>query len=162
MATTPTPASRSKLLQFMQLQRCGDNPVTGQKCHQQDAFDADTGEMLDLVGGWHDAGDRIKHMITTSYCVAALFLAGAEDEARHGAALVRKIHPRPDAIYVQIGDDRDHLPPERLWHDDESDYGRGPGGAARCMAGDRRSPRVRRTRTPRRVWRVLLAGARRR
>jgi hypothetical protein len=84
--------------------------------------------MLDLVGGWHDAGDRIKHMITTSYCVAALFLAGAEEEARHGAALVRKIHPRPDVLYVQIGDDRDHLPPERLWHDDESDYGRGPGG----------------------------------
>jgi endoglucanase len=118
-----------KLLQFMQLQRCGDNPVTGQTCHQQDAFDAETGELLDLVGGWHDAGDRIKHMITTSYCVAALYLAGAEDEARHGAAMVHRIHPRPDVIYVQIGDDRDHLPPERLWHDDESDYGRGPGGA---------------------------------
>jgi endoglucanase len=117
-----------KLLEFMRLQRCGDNPMTSLKCHQQDAFDAETGEMLDMTGGWHDAGDRIKHMITTSYSVAALFLAGAEDEARHGAALVRKIHPRPDVLYVQIGDDRDHLPPERLWHDDQSDYGRGPGG----------------------------------
>ena len=116
------------LLEFMRLQRCGDNPVTGQKCHQQDAFDAASGEMLDLTGGWHDAGDRLKHMITTSYCVAALFLADAADEARHGAALLKKIHPRPDVIYVQIGDDRDHLPPNTLWHDDESDYGRGPGG----------------------------------
>lgn len=117
-----------KLLEFMRLQRCGDNPVTGLKCHQHDAFDADSGEQFDMTGGWHDAGDRIKHMITTSYCVAALFLADAEDEARHGAALVKKAHPTPEAIYVQIGDDRDHLPPSRLWHDDATDYGRGPGG----------------------------------
>ncbi|MEX2092467.1 MAG: glycoside hydrolase family 9 protein, partial [Pirellulales bacterium] len=69
-----------------------------------------------------------KHMITTSYCVAALFLADAVDEARHGAALVKKLHPSPDVLYVQIGDDRDHLPPNTLWHDYQSDYGRGPGG----------------------------------
>jgi hypothetical protein len=118
----------AKLLQFMQLQRCGHNPVTGEKCHQQDAFDAETGESFDMVGGWHDAGDRLKHMITTSYCVAALFLAGAEAEARYGAPLLRKIHVNPDTVYVQIGDDRDHLPPSTLWHDDQSDYGRGPGG----------------------------------
>jgi hypothetical protein len=118
-----------KLLEFMRLQRCGDNPVTGKKCHQEDGFDTITGEIVDTTGGWHDAGDRLKHMITTTYCVAALFLAGAEDEARHGAALVKKIHPQPDVIYVQIGDDRDHLPPNTLWHDDLSDYGRGPGRA---------------------------------
>jgi hypothetical protein len=117
-----------KLLEFMRLQRCGDNPVTGEKCHQQDAFDADTGQTYDMVGGWHDAGDRLKHMINTSYCVSALFLADAEEEARYGAPLLKKIHPRADAIYVQIGDDRDHLPPNTLWHDDKSDYGRGPGG----------------------------------
>jgi len=116
------------LLEFMQLQRCGDNPITGQKCHQQDGYDTTTGEMVDLVGGWHDAGDRLKHMITTNYCVAALYLAGANDEANHGAALVKKLHPAPDVLYVQIGDDRDHLPPNTLWHDDQSDYGRGPGG----------------------------------
>ena len=58
----------AKLLEFMQLQRCGDNPLTG-KCHQEDGFDAATGEMVDVTGGWHDAGDRLKHMITTSYCV---------------------------------------------------------------------------------------------
>ena len=75
----------SALLEFMRLQRCGENPITGEKCHQQDGFDTTTGEMVDLVGGWHDAGDRLKHMITTSYCVAALYLADAQDEARHGA-----------------------------------------------------------------------------
>jgi len=118
----------AKLIEFMRLQRCGDNPVSGRKCHQQDAINTVTDERVDLVGGWHDAGDRLKHMITTSYCVAALFLAGTEDEARYGAELLTKIHPNSDTIYVQIGDDRDHLPPETLWHDDQSDYGWGPGG----------------------------------
>lgn len=132
-----------KLLEFMQLQRCGDNPVAGKKCHQQDAFDTTTGETVDLVGGWHDAGDRLKHMITTSYCVAALYLAGAKEEAQHGAALVKKIHPQGDVIYVQIGDDRDHMPPNTLWHDDRSDYGRGPGGprAAWRATGEPEGPR---------------------
>jgi endoglucanase len=119
------------LIDFMKLQRCGDNPVTGKKCHQQDAVDTTTGRKVDLVGGWHDAADRLKHMITTSYCVAALALIDGEaahDEARHGAALVKKLHPRPDVLYIQIGDDRDHLPPETLWDDDRSDYGWGPGG----------------------------------
>lgn len=118
----------ARLIEFMRLQRCGDNPVTGKKCHQQDAIDTTTQTPVDLVGGWHDAGDRIKHMITTSYCVAALQLAGQRDEANHGAALLKKIHPQADVIYIQIGDDRDHMPPDKLWHDDQSDYGWGPGG----------------------------------
>jgi len=117
-----------RLLDFMRLQRCGDNPVTGAKCHQQDAIDTETGQPRDLVGGWHDAADRIKHMITTTYCVAALYLAGADDEARYGAQLVAKIHPDPSTIYVQIADDRDHSPPAALWHEDQTDYGWGPGG----------------------------------
>ncbi len=117
-----------KLLGFMRLQRCGDNPVTGEKCHQQDAIDTETGRRIDLRGGWHDAADRIKHMITTTYCVAALQLAGAEKEAHYGAELVRRIHPDPQTIYVQIGDDRDHAPPAKLWHEDQTDYGWGAGG----------------------------------
>ena len=100
-----------KLLEFMQLQRCGNNPVTGVKCHQLDAVDSITNEKVDLVGGWHDAADRLKHMITTTYCVAALYLAGATEEADYGAMLVRKIFQQPDRLYVQIGDDRDHMPP---------------------------------------------------
>jgi hypothetical protein len=117
-----------KLIAFLHLQRCGDNPVTGKKCHQHDAIDSVTGKPVDLVGGWHDAGDRIKHMITTSYCVAALFLADQTEEARYGAAFLEKIHPQPGVIYVQIGDDRDHAPPDKLWHEDQTDYGHGPGG----------------------------------
>lgn len=120
------------LLRFMQIQRCGDDPIAGEpKCHLQDAIDVHTNEKVDLVGGWHDAADRLKHMITTSYCVGALRLVrgeSAQAEARHGAPLIKKLHPKPDVIYVQVGDDRDHRPPATLWHDDRSDYGHGPGG----------------------------------
>jgi hypothetical protein len=121
-------AALEALRGFVRLQRCGDNPVTGRRCHQQDGIDAETGERLDLTGGWHDAGDQLKHMITTSYCVAALFLAGEEEEARWGASLVKRLHPKPDVVYVQIADDRDHAG-FRLWHEDRVDYGWGAGGA---------------------------------
>lgn len=119
------------LLEFLKLQRCGFNPITGEPCHQQDGIDTVTGERMDGVGGWHDAADRLKHMITTTYCAAALMLCKdreAREEGYYGANLVRKLHPRPDVIYIQIGDDRDHRPPHTLWHDDQSDYGHGKGG----------------------------------
>ena len=102
-----------KLLSFMRLQRCGPapNPVTGHPCHVHDAVDVESGQKLDLTGGWHDAADRIKHMITTTYCVAALQLAGAREEGDWGAQLVKKSHPNASTIYVQIGDDRDYHRP---------------------------------------------------
>lgn len=117
-----------KTLEFMHLQRCGANPVTSKLCHQDDAIDTETGKRVDLIGGWHDAADRIKHNITTSYCVAALYLADQKAEADYGATYLRKIHPDADTIYVQVADDRDHSPPMKLWHEDESDYGHGVGG----------------------------------
>lgn len=125
------PASAA-LLDFIRRQRCGPEPVAGMRpCHLQDAIDTTSGARLDLTGGWHDAADRLKHMITTSYCVAALLLCEREDaraEGRYGASLIRRLHPAPDVVYVQIGDDRDHMPPQALPPDDQSDYGHGPGG----------------------------------
>jgi hypothetical protein len=122
-----------KLRRFLQLQRCGDNPVTGKKCHQKDGVDAD------LVGGWHDAGDGLKHMITTSWCAAALFLAGELDEARWGAAMIRKLHP---TLYVQVADDRDHAG-FRLWHEDKVDYGFGAGRPGWKATGKPEGPKYR-------------------
>ena len=118
-----------KLMSFMRLQRCGDEPKVGKPCHLKDAIDTSTGEKVDLVGGWHDAADRIKHMITSSYVVAALFLAGETEEARYGVKLIEKLSPKPGVIYVQVADDRDHLPPFSMWSDDPIDYGWGKGGA---------------------------------
>jgi hypothetical protein len=117
-----------KLRYFMRAQRCGDNPITGKKCHQSDAIDTETTLRRDLTGGWHDAADRIKHMITTSYCVAALKLAGEDEEARYGAEMIKKIHPEPEKLYVQVADDRDHGLPHTTWENDKTDYGWGPGG----------------------------------
>jgi hypothetical protein len=138
-----------KLLGFIRLQRCGANPVTGRTCHGEDGFDALTGRRVDLTGGWHDAGDRIKHVITTSWCVAALFLAGEEEEARLGAAFLRKVHPDPETIYVQVGDDRDHTGGWTFWHEDRVDYGQGPGGprAAWRATGAPEGPKYRNTST---------------
>ncbi len=133
------------LLGFVRLQRCGWNPVTHATCHDGDAVDAETGRVVDLRGGWHDAGDRIKHCITTSYCVAGLALAGALDEAQHGAEFVAKIHPDAETLYVQVGDDRDHGGGWTAWHDDRTDYGSGPGGrrAAWPATGHPAGPRFR-------------------
>ncbi|MEZ6190228.1 MAG: glycoside hydrolase family 9 protein [Phycisphaerales bacterium] len=119
----------AKLLEFMQLQRCGFNPVTKELCHQEDAIDTITNARVDLRGGWHDAGDRLKHMIT-SLLRRALY-SRPRKTRRISADLMRRINLAPDTIYVQIGDDRDHLPPATLWHDDQSDYGHGLAGRAR-------------------------------
>ncbi len=140
------------LVEFLQLQRCGFNPITQKPCHQQDAIDTETGARVDLVGGWHDAADRLKHMITTTYCAAALMLSESEPakaEGHYGADLVRKLHPRADVIYIQIGDDRDHRPPNTLWHDDQSDYGHGAGGprAAWPALGKPQGPKYENTST---------------
>lgn len=118
-----------KLMSFMHLQRCGNAPIVGKPCHLKDGIDTTSGETVDVTGGWHDAADRLKHMITTSYVVAALYLAGEKEEAAYGAKLLRKINPKPGVLYVQIADDRDHGLPYSTWTNDPSDYGWGKGGA---------------------------------
>ena len=134
------PPCPTRCSSFMRLQRCGDNPVTGKKCHQQDAIDTITGEKVDLVGGWHDAADRLKHMITTSYCVAALALCSRRGRpATRPAtvpALVKKLHPGPDRLYIQIGDDRDHMPPADALGRRQVRLRLGPGRPPVGLAGD--------------------------
>lgn len=50
-------------LQFFRAQRCGNNePIMHAACHLNDAKAA-----LDATGGWHDAGDYIKFMVTITY-----------------------------------------------------------------------------------------------
>ncbi len=53
----------SDLLRFFQSQRCGhDNALLHGACHLNDTLAA-----VDASGGWHDAGDYIKFMVTTSF-----------------------------------------------------------------------------------------------
>jgi hypothetical protein len=142
------------MLGFMRQQRCGYNPYLDTVCHR---FDGRTiegprppGSFLPAHGGWHDAGDTLKYLITSSNATAQLLLAyvlnpapwqdrandlgqaGSNgrpdvlDEARWGLEWLLRLHPSPGELYHMVGDDRDHSG-WRLPQDDQSDYGWGKG-----------------------------------
>lgn len=151
-----------ELLDYMRQQRCGYNPWLGTNCHQHDGRTAfgplTNGTPLDARGGWHDAGDLLKYLITSANATAQMLLAyelGSRnpqpatrfadladargnpkpnsipdilDEARWGLDWMLKLHPAPDALYHQVADDRDHYG-WRLPQDEQADYGWGKGGA---------------------------------
>lgn len=141
------------LLAFMRQQRCGYNPFLDMVCHQRDGRSMygpmPDSSYVDASGGWHDAGDQLKYLITGSNATARMLLSyelypdqfadltnewGQEgqngipdvlDEAKWGLDWLHKLHPAPDQLIHQIADDRDH----RGWKmpdEDLSDYGWGP------------------------------------
>ncbi len=67
------------LLEFMRQQRCGDNPWLDALCHQHDARTAygplPAGTELDARGGWHDAADLLKYLLTSGNATAQMLLA---------------------------------------------------------------------------------------
>ncbi len=67
------------LLEFMRQQRCGFNPWLDAQCHQRDGRTAygplPTGTSLDARGGWHDAADLLKYLLTSSNATAQMLLA---------------------------------------------------------------------------------------
>lgn len=88
---------------------------------------------IDVVGGWHDASDYLQYVTTSANATyhllmayrdfksvftdqhAANGLAGKNgvadvlDEAKWGLDWLLKMHPRPDWMFNQIADDRDHM-----------------------------------------------------
>ncbi len=144
------------LLEFMREQRCGYNPFLKAACHTNDGRSAygplPPGTFVDAVGGWHDAGDLLKYLLTSGNATAqmltaydlraneALFsdhvdaygTAGTNnvpdilDEARWGLEWMLKLHPASDQLYHQVADDRDHHG-WRLPNEETADYGWGPG-----------------------------------
>ena len=142
------------MLEFMRSQRCGYNPFLDVVCHRFDGRTAEgprpPGSFLPAHGGWHDAGDTLKYLITSSNATAQLLLAhrlapnmwkdranalgqpGANgrpdilDEARWGLEWMLRLHPSPAELYHMVADDRDHSG-WRLPQDDASDYGWGKG-----------------------------------
>lgn len=151
-----------QLLEFMRQQRCGYNPWLGTNCHQLDGRTAygplTNGTQIDARGGWHDAGDLLKYLITSANATAQMLLAyelssrnphqatrfadvtdafgnpqpngipDLLDEARWGLDWMLKLHPTPDVLYHMVADDRDHYG-WRLPQDEQVDYGWGKGGA---------------------------------
>jgi Predicted xylanase/chitin deacetylase len=146
------PAYQEDLLFFMHQQRCGYNPFLDMVCHKRDGrtFYAPIpdGSFIDASGGWHDAGDQLKYLITASNATARMLLAyeleknkfadlvddygrprpngipDVLDEAKWGLDWILKLHPRPDWLFHQVADDRDHRGfkmPDR----DNADYGWG-------------------------------------
>ncbi|MGZ3924591.1 MAG: glycoside hydrolase family 9 protein [Flavisolibacter sp.] len=102
---------------------------------------------INVVGGWHDASDYLQYSTTSANATYHLLAAYRDfpqvfgdvklangldgkngradvlDEAKWGLDWMLKMHPRPDWLFNQIGDDRDHqgmrIPKE------DSFYGKG-------------------------------------
>ena len=80
-----------QLLEFMRQQRCGYNPFVEAACHTFDGRTAygplPAGTYLDARGGWHDAGDQLKYLLTSSNATAQMLLAYLlEKESLRGVA----------------------------------------------------------------------------
>jgi hypothetical protein len=123
------------VVHFMQTQRCGYNPFIDKVCHQHDGRsfygNMPDGSYVDARGGWHDAGDQLKYLITGSNATARMMQAyewnknafsddynawGQKgkngipdilDEAKWGLDWIHRLHPSPDQFIHQVADDRD-------------------------------------------------------
>lgn len=123
-------------MQYMRQQRSGYNPYLRDSCHTHDGFTVygpmPDGTHVNVWGGWHDASDYLQYVTTSAtadyYLLAAyrdfpaVFndscqsngLPGANgiadvlDEGKWGLDWLLKMHPRPDWMFNQIADDRDH------------------------------------------------------
>jgi len=140
------------VLEFMRQQRCGYNPFFDFVCHKSDGRifygTKPDSTYIDTSGGWHDAGDQLKYLITGSFATAFMILSyelypgifgdthddlgrpfpngipDVLDESKWGLDWIHKLHPEPEMLIHQVADDRDH----RGWKmpdNDASDYGWG-------------------------------------
>lgn len=139
-------------LKYMRQQRSGYNPFLKDSCHTDDGYTM-YGPMpdsthIDVSGGWHDATDYLQYSMTSAnatYHLLAAYrdfpkvftdeymsngltgrnqVADVFDEARWGLDWLLKMHPRPDWLFNQLADDRDHVG-FRLPVNDKADYGKG-------------------------------------
>ncbi|MFL6274379.1 MAG: glycoside hydrolase family 9 protein [Blastocatellia bacterium] len=86
-----------QLLEFMRQQRCGYNPWLDTVCHPFDGRTAfgplPAGTYLNASGGWHDAGDMLKYLLTASNATAQMLLAyRLQQESRPGKSKRRAPH----------------------------------------------------------------------
>ena len=144
--------NQEKLLGFMRQQRCGYNPFLDRVCHALDGRSfygpMPDSTYVDVSGGWHDAGDQLKYLITGSYATGHMLLAyelypdrfsdltnalgqpesngipDVLDEAKWGLDWIHKLHSEPDQLVHQVADDRDHVG-WKMPDQDPSDYGWG-------------------------------------
>lgn len=130
----------SPTLYFFQMQRCGQTDPAGHgPCHLTDGVVASgmlSGTHINVDGGWHDAGDYLKFVTTSSFAAVLLLhtyqrhpevFADADsndtpdvlDEARLGTDWLLKMwDPVHQVLYYQVGDYLDH---NRGWRMPEGD-----------------------------------------
>ena len=121
---------------YLRQQQSGFNPFLKDSCHTHDGYTM-YGPMpdsthIDVVGGWHDASDYLQYSTTSANATWHLLAAYRDfpkvfsdekkangldgkngipdvlDEAKWGLDWLLKMHPRPDWMFNQLGDDRDH------------------------------------------------------
>jgi peptidoglycan/xylan/chitin deacetylase (PgdA/CDA1 family) len=124
-------------LRYMRQQRSGFNPFLKDSCHTHDGYTM-YGPMRDsthinVSGGWHDASDYLQYSTTSANATWHLLAAYRDfkavfgdakqangldgkngvadilDEAKWGIDWLLKMNPRPDWLFNQLGDDRDHM-----------------------------------------------------
>ena len=146
------PPIHESVVGFMQTQRCGFNPFTKEVCHPLDGKsfygNRPDSSYVDATGGWHDAGDQLKYLITGSNATARMLMAyqwnpsvfgdkvndlglpqpngmaDVLDEAKWGLDWIHKLHPTKEELIHQVADDRDHLG-FKMPHEDAAYYGWG-------------------------------------
>jgi endoglucanase len=114
---------------------------------------------IDVSGGWHDATDYLQYSMTSANAAYHLLAAYRDfpgvfgdqhlanglpgrnnaadvfDEARWGLDWLLKMHPRPEWMFNQLADDRDHVG-FRLPIGDRADYGKGKERPVYFVTGD--------------------------
>ncbi|MGC3960244.1 MAG: glycoside hydrolase family 9 protein [Verrucomicrobiota bacterium] len=79
IGNSPYDQLAADLLEFMRQQRCGFNPWLNSGCHQTDGrtvYGPQTnGSAIDARGGWHDAGDLLKYLLTSGNATVQMLLA---------------------------------------------------------------------------------------
>ena len=124
-------------LQYMRQQRSGFNPFLKDSCHTHDGYTLygpmPDSTFINVVGGWHDASDYLQYSTTSANATWHLLaayrdfpnvftdkklangldgkngIADVLDEAKWGLDWLLKMHPKPDWMFNQIADDRDHM-----------------------------------------------------
>ena len=119
------------ILGYFDIQKCGEQHSEYRgPCHLDDGVSIGgprDGQRIDAAGGWHDAGDYLKFVETTSYVTAVMLFAHDHFPTRYGKTRLKpsplplllaqakvgldwllKTHPSPQEFYYQVGDDTDH------------------------------------------------------
>lgn len=136
------------LLQFFKVQRCGfTNPLLHKVCHVADATsiienDKKISRSVDVSGGWHDAGDYVKFLNTTSYSTYMLLFSYEFDpvkfgfdnnrnnipdileEAKIGLDWMLRCRYKNNKLITQVQDLRDHDVGWRMPEDDKLEFDR--------------------------------------